>query len=400
LVAGFALCLLGQGFFSGSEIALVSADRLKLRAEADRGSQGAAAALSLLDRPATLLGTCLIGTNLAVITAATLATWVVTQHLALHETWAAVLALPLTLTFGEMVPKALYQHHADRLAPIVAVPLRAVGTVLLPVLWLLDRLTRLFGAQAGQTHTVSRDEIRLLLEGAQDDALKPGDKEVIERVFAFTESSVEEAMVPLIYVVAVPETASIADAARRVAETGLSRLPVYRERIDRITGVVLHGDLLRALDWTAPVSSVARRPLFVPESKPVDALLREMRRAQHRMAVAVDEYGGAVGIITVEDLLEEIVGEIHDESDRARALVRRVSDREWLVAGRAEREHIREATGVTLPDGDFETVAGYVLSMLGRVPRAGESVQVDGATITVKAASDRAILEVSIIRGR
>jgi CBS domain containing-hemolysin-like protein len=185
-----------------------------------------------------------------------------------------------------------------------------------------------------------------------------------------------------------------------MAESGHSRLPVYGDRVDGIDRVVLHQDLLTATDWGAPVSSVAREAHFVPETKRVDELLLEMRRRRHRMVIAVDEYGGAVGLITVEDLLEEIVGEIEDESDKDPLLVRRSGEREWVASGRAEREHIEEACGLMLPDGDFETVAGFLLARLGRVPTVGESVRAEGFVVMVSKASQRAVTEVTLRRDR
>jgi CBS domain containing-hemolysin-like protein len=244
--------------------------------------------------------------------------------------------------------------------------------------------------------TVTRQELRLLLETTRAPNLTADDRQLIRRVFAFNEATVEDAMVPLIEVVAVSRDATIAEAARRMVETGHSRLPLYDGRVDRICAIVLHQELLTTDDWDAPVSTVSRDPYFVPETKRADELLLEMRRQRQRMAVVVDEYGGAVGIITAEDILEEIVGEIEDESDRARPLVRRVGEREWLASGRAEREHIQHACGLALPDGDFETIAGFVLAQLGRVPVAGESVQIGAFALVVAKASDRAVLEVKI----
>ena len=396
-------CLICEGFFSGSEIAVVSADRLNLRTEAEKGGRGAALALRLLERPTWLLGTCLIGTNLATITGATVSAVLVARHLGLPEAAAVVFFWPLTLTFGELVPKAVYQHHADRLAPLVVFPLRVISLLFSPALLIFEGLARLLGANQGQVQpAVTREEIRLLLEDSTegDSELRPADQALIQRVFQFTESVVEDAMKPLIEVVAVSSATTVAQVARRMAISGHSRLPVYRDRIDQIVGLVLHQDVLAADDWTQPVSEVMRPCMFVPELKRVDELLVEMRRQRSHMAVAVDEYGGAVGIITIEDLLEEIVGEIEDESDRARDMVRRSGEREWTASGRAEREHLEQACELTLPDGDFETVAGYMLNVLGRVPRPGEFVTVDDFTLTVSKANDRAILEVVLRRRR
>ncbi|MDP6932120.1 MAG: transporter associated domain-containing protein [Myxococcota bacterium] len=215
-------------------------------------------------------------------------------------------------------------------------------------------------------------------------------------MFAFTEAIVEEAMVPLIEVSALPESATCAEAVQLMNRSGHSRVPIYRERIDQVTGVLRHQDLLCLEDWNTKVTQAAHPALFVPESKAVDQLLPEMRHAHQGMAIVVDEYGGAVGIITVEDLLEEIVGDIEDESDRSRKLVRRMGAREWLAAGRAEREHLEQGCGLELPEGDFETLAGFILAQLGRIPRKGEQVHLDAFTFTITHANDRAILEITV----
>jgi CBS domain containing-hemolysin-like protein len=394
------LCVALEGFFSGSEIALVSADRLRLRADAEAGSAGAALALKMLERPAYILGTCLIGTNVSTIGGATLAASLVTTQLGLPAFVTALFVVPLTITFGEMVPKAMFQHHAERIAPVVIFPLRVLSVVFTPFLWLIDALSRLLGGGLDETErAVTRQELRLLLEGARTEGMSEDNRRLIQRVFAFTEATVEDAMVPLIEVIALPHTATLGEAARRMAETSHSRLPIYRERVDQIVGVLLHQDVMESARWDAPVSSLMREPLFVPETKQGDDLLLEMRRKRQRMAVVVDEYGGAVGIITVEDLLEEIVGDIHDETEPETSLVRRSGAGEWTVSARAEREHLRPI-GLLLPDGDYATIAGYVLEVLGRVPPSGESLRLGPWALTVSRATDRAIVELKVRRDR
>lgn len=396
LIGGVLLPL--SGFFSGSEIALVSADRMKLRADAERGRRGSILALQMLQNPTRMLSTCLVGTNLVAICIATLGTQLVLTNTNVHPSLAFLLVVPVTLTFGEMIPKAVYQHHADTLVPYIVIPLRFLSWVLSPALWLFDKIARLAGGAGHDERPVTRADIQVLLDATDDPNLSDADKAMIRRVFEFTEAVVEDAMVPLIHVVAVPEDITVADAAARMIESGHSRLPVYRERVDDITGVVLHQDLMNEGDWTKPISQIARPPLFVPESKRVDHLLLDLRRARLRMAVAVDEYGGSVGIITVEDLLEEIVGDIEDELDREKARVRRVGEREWLALGHAEREHLADQVGLDLPDGDYETIAGFILSQTGRIPKAGEQVEAQGHLLTVNKANERAIQEVHIRR--
>ena len=384
------------GFFSGSEIALVSADRLKLKMDAEAGRRGAAIALALLSQPTRMLGTCLVGTNLAAISIATLGTQLVLSLTSVHPSLAFLLVVPFTLTLGEMIPKAVYQHHADALVPFVARPLQLLSFALSPILWCFDRIARLAGGAEHVERPVTRADIQLLLGVTNDPNLSAADRAMIRRVFAFTEAVVEDAMVPLVHVVAVADTLSCAEAVEQMIKSGHSRLPIYRDRVDDITGVVLHQDLMNQADWSGSVSEIARTPLFVPETKRVDHLLLDLRRARLRMAVAVDEYGGSVGIITVEDLLEEIVGDIEDESDSEGARVRRVGEREWIAVGRAEREHLDAQIGLTLPEGDYETIAGYILTQTGRIPKVGEQVEAGGHLLTVTKANERAILEVHI----
>ena len=390
-----AMCFILEGFFSGSEIALVSADRMKLKSDSENGKVGAKLALQLLAQPARSLGTCLVGTNLCTIAAATLAANLL-KELGQPVYLAVLIVLPFTLTVGEMIPKALYQHHADRLVQVIVFPLRAVATVLTPVLWLVEQLTRLLGGPSQQEHGITREGLKLLLEDVDQTDLTAEDRQLLERVFAFPEGDVQDAMVPLISVIGVPEKLSIAEAMDAMIESSHSRLPVYTDRVDHIVGLIHHYDLIQIEDWSRPVRSVMRPPLFVPESMKLDDLLLELKHSRKHMAVAVDEYGGGVGIITIEDLLEEILGEIQDESDDALNLVHRKGAKQWIASGRAEREHLEQACNLTLPDGDYETLAGYILYRLGRIPKLGETVSHDGFALTVSEASDRAVVEVRI----
>lgn len=395
------LALLVQGFFSGSEIAIVGSDRLVLKARADEGDAGAQRVLKLLESPARLVGTCLIGTNLSLITGTTLAVHALSD-LGVPEPAVAALYAPVSIVFAELIPKSVYHQYGNTLGPLVARPIAAVAVVLRPVLLAVELLTRgvmrVLGVADAHAHTVRREDIRLLLDNAVSTDIRADEKEMIQRVFSFSDTTVEDAMVPLIEVVGVADGATCDEAAAILVEQGYSRLPVYRRRIDRIVGIVSHQDLLFAPDGAAPISTVMKPVIFVPETKRVDELFLELRRKRQRLAVAVDEYGGAVGMISIEDILEEIVGDIEDEFDRHRPLVRKVGERAWVASGRVEAEPLRVHTGFEMPEGDYETLAGFLLAKLGRVPAVAERLTWGDHVFIVSLANERAILEVSIQR--
>ena len=402
-IAAILVCLLLEGFFSGSEMAMVSANRLDLRARADDGHQGATLVLQLMEHPERVLGTCLIGTNLCVVSAATIATaQAANQGVSEPALVASLLLTPLVLIFAEMVPKTIYEHHADLLAPIVARPLAWAAVLFTPglvVVQLLDRvMMRLASDPDGSEGGVSREELRLLMDSEQQGSIDDDEREMIRKVLEFSDISVREAMVPLIEVKGLPDNATVREAAQHMVVTGFSRLPLYDARIDNITGVVVHRDLLFAEDLDAPVSSVQRKAPYVPETKSLEDLFAELRSSRQRFAVVVDEYGGATGIITTEDILEEIVGEIEDEFDRGSVNIQRLDDRRWVCDARAELEHLEEAVDLTLPEGDYETVAGFMLARLGHIPGVGERVVFGGWRLMVSKATDRVIQEITLTR--
>ena len=390
-----AALILVEGFFSGSESAVTSADPEVLRDRAERGSRGAELALRMLEQETFLLGTCLVGTNLAVVGGSTVATaFIATQY---EEAGALGVGLVLSLAvllFGELIPKSVYQGHANRITPVVIYPLYAASRVLWPLLAVLDR------AVPESERRDRREELRILLDAPRHVRIDDEDRDLIRRVFKFSEAKVEEVMKPLIEVVMIDEEGSVRDAIRSMVEHGHSRLPTFRERVDRVTGFVQHDDLLFAGDLDQPVRALARRVPFVPELKRVEELIFEFRRDRSHMAIAVNEYGGAVGLITREDVLEEIVGEIDDEFDSGAQPVRKINERQWLVSARAEEETLASDTGFTLPEGDYETLAGFMLSRLGHVPRPGERLVEGEWSLEVARASDRAILEVRLTRRR
>ena len=387
--------LLVQGFFAGAETALLRAHRGRLAERADEGHAGARVALDLLAREDLLLSTCRVGGTLALVAGASL-----TVHLMLAwsdrpEGLATLLFAPVALTFGKALPKAVLARHADALAPRLAPPLRAVQWVATPFVALLSAWARALDGGVPE-RAVRRQDVVELLHADQTGEIAPEDRQLIRRIFAITELTVESCMTPLVDVHALSEDATVGEAIDLVIAAGHGRLPVYRERIDDIVGMVHHRDLLFGADEREGVGRLVRPVRYVPDSKRADELLREMRRDGDHFAVVVDEYGGSVGVVTIEDILEQIIGDISDEREPEAPDIRRLGDREWRLPARAEIEEVEEAVGRSLPRGDYETIAGLILAASGRVPQPGETVRVDAFTFHVEAASPRALQSVRL----
>ena len=391
------VCLVLQGFFSGSEMALVSADRALLRSRADDGDAGAALALTLLEEEDRLLGTCLIGTNLCLITGTTLF-GLVLANLGQAAVLETLLYAPVVLLLGEAVPKMVYRHYSNVLAPLLAPPLRLIQRVLLPALLVVRGWSRLLDAwlTSPESNDVRREDIVQMLDG-EAGPIDPEDRALIKRLLAMNETSIEECMTPLVDVQALEHDATVAEGIEIVLREGYSRLPVFRDRIDNVVGRIEHRDLLFSPADAESIASLVRPVRFVPESKRVDELLREMRESSDPFAVVVDEYGGSVGIVTLEDLLEQVVGDIEDERDLRMPGVRRLGEHEWRVPARTEIDELERSIGRSLPQGDYDTVAGLLLAVTGRIPQAGELVRVGRLTFHIEASSDRAIQVVRLV---
>lgn len=396
-------CILASAFFSAAEMAFIAANRIRLRHLAEQGSRVARGYLEAFARPERLLSTAMMGVTIAHVSASALTTAVLLPLVGeAGPLWATALLTPLMLVFGEIVPKALTQPRATAVALWTYDPLRIASRLLTPVVWTANRLVggllRGLGRQERRDPFVSRDDLRLLFEtepaGTTD--VREEEREMIEGIFDLGETTVRETMVPLVDVVAVPEEATVAEAVARIRESGHSRLPVYHERIDHVVGVVMALDILHRGAGESTIKDLIRPAYYVPETKRIDDLLRDLQRQRIQLAVVVDEYGGSQGIVTVEDILEEIVGEIQDEHDTAPSAVTPLPDGSYLVAARIGIDELNEALAWRLPKRDYETVGGLILSILGRIPRPGEQVVVDRYELSVVDADERQILRVKV----
>lgn len=394
-------CLLLEGFFSGSEMAIVSADKYRVALATERGSRWAHMALHLIKHPAKFFSTTLLGTNLATVTGSVVTALFLIERAGPEYAGLAILYWPLTLVFGEIVPKSVYQHHADRLVLIVAPLLYGISFLLYPATWFFSRLTdALLGGvkrKESSAPPVSREELELMLEVGRPEGsdVKPAERTLISRIFDLADTTVVNIMTPLVDVVALPVGATRQEAELLLEKQGYSRLPVYDGRIYNVVGVLAGTDLLFG-DAAAGVAKLMKPAYYVPQRMSLDELLIAMKRRGELLAVAVDEYGAATGIVTTEDLLEEVVGEIRDEHDEALAPYRRLGWHHYLISGRMEIEQANERLKLGIPVGDYETIAGFVITTLDRIPLTGEGFRVGRHRFTVSRATERAVLEVEV----
>jgi CBS domain containing-hemolysin-like protein len=395
--------LLLEAFFSASEIALISANRHRLQEKAEQGQRGAALALRLLHTPERLVATTLLGANLAEISNTILVTAFLIETLGRTGEMLAVLLLPpLILILAEITPKSIGRQTADSLAQRLAPFLWALSWVIYPLTFIFAGLSRAILFLSGSRHPsqvpfISREDLHLVVRKSGPEVdLETPERQIIHRILRFSLRSVKEVMVPLVRVAAVPDTLTVAQALEEFRTTRFSRLPVYHRRIDNIIGVLHAFDLLGEEAPERSVRAYMRPIKYVPELKKIDRLLAEMQRQAVHLAAVVDEYGGATGIVTIEDLLEEIVGEIADEFDQEVTPYKKLGEGHFLINARMEIGALNESLRLELPPGDYETLAGFLISQLGDLPRPGEKIQYRNLRFTVLQADSRTLKEVEL----
>jgi CBS domain containing-hemolysin-like protein len=396
-------CLAASAFFSAAEMAFIAANRIRLRHLAEQGVRVARAYMEAFQQPERLLSTAMMGVTIAHVSASAVTTaFLLPWFDRSAALWATVILTPVMLVVGEILPKALTQQRATAVALRTYDALRVAAWLLAPLVWaanvLVGGILKGLGFRENRDPFVSRDDLRLLFQveptGATD--VREEEREMIDGIFDLGETTVREVMVPLVDVVAVPEEASVEAAMARIRESGHSRLPVYRERIDHVIGIVAALDVLHRGATEETVKGLLRPAYYVPETKRIDDLLREMQRQRIQLAVVVDEYGGSEGIVTVEDIVEEIVGEIEDEHERQPSSLTSLPDGSYLVAARMALDELNETLEWDLPRKDYDTVGGLILSLLGRIPRPGETVFLGRYELAVVDADERRILKVKV----
>jgi putative hemolysin len=407
LIVVIVVGLVIAAFAAAAETSLTSVSRIRMRSLADEGNRRARTVTRLHADPNAYLSTILSLNTVAVIVVSTSTALLVTNYLSKVPQVVGTLVLSIiVLIFCEIAPKSLALRFNERFALTLAGPVRFLTSVLRPLIGGLSAFSRLIVRAATRGHSVrgpfvTEEELKLLLYvGEQEGIVEQEEREMIHGILEMTDKSVREVMVPRVDVVAAETTDSIADVIRLIIEHGYSRIPIYEDSIDNIVGVVYAKDLLRhgvVGDDQRALVAIARAPYFTPEAKHVGELLREMKERKVHIAVVVDEHGGTAGIVTFEDLIEEIVGPIRDEYDmREVEELQIVSDHEVVVSARFPVDDLKEALAIEVPDVEADTVGGLVYEQLGEIPKVGATIELGAATLTVEAIRRQSIQTVRI----
>ncbi len=388
-----AALLLLKAFLTAAENALRLADLGTLQALAARGHRGAERAVYFASRPERLWATTRSLARLALVTATVLIAASFDRPV-----WALLIVLPVVFLTAELLPQALVAGRLERMAPGLATPLMVLFHVFRPLVAVVELTSSLLArTDDDERPAASREDLqRLVDQDTGDSDMALGERAMIARIFEFSHLTASDSMIPLKEVCALSADASVKDAVTLIAREGYSRLPVYRDRMEEVVGILHHIDLLRARDATQSVGELMRPPLFVPETQEIDDILVILQRRAASAAVVVDEFGKTVGLLTLEDILEEIVGEIDDEHDPGEKPWRMAPGGGYLLSARMLLEQVERTFDLTLEvDDDVETVAGLLLERLKHIPEVGETLDLpDGVRLTVTKASPRAIEEI------
>lgn len=393
------VCILVEAFFSGCEIGMISINRFKMEQRVKEGSTSARMILDLISNPDRLFATTSMGTNVAVVSSSAVFTGYMITH---FGEWGDIFSLliisPVILFGGEIIPKVIFQNRADSIMQFFIHPLNLFCRVLSPVITLFSAVYNLFlrlilrGAHKVNLTPISREQIRYISHpDFLSSELDMEEKKMIHRIFNFGEIRVEQVMVPLIQTYAISDAATVQEANQIANETGFSRLPVFHERMFNLIGILNTFDLLTVPPDDSPITHMIRPAYYVPPNKKLDDLLKELQQRGLHIAIVVDEYGGCIGMITLEDMLEEIVGEIEDEHDEPHKKYEVYDGGGYLIDGDKEIGAVNEELALDLPEGEYETMAGLMIEKLEKIPVAGDQVTLNGFRLTVKEASKRKI---------
>lgn len=383
------VCLLIIALLSASEASIIAVNKFRIRGLIEKGDKKAKIVQRIIDQHDRFFGAVILSGNFFTVLATSLATAVALNLFGNDGVVVATILMTiLTVLFGELTPKTIAVSYSEKTALILSRPVELLMTIMRPVVWgltkFMDIIMGLFGLKKKPgIPFVTEEEIKAMISiGKEEGTLEEEEKEMLHKVFEFGDTTVSEAMVPRTEIVSIQESATVSDALTLVSKEGYSRYPVIKDTVDNITGILYVKDILikmseEKLDNTTPITNLIREAYYIPENKMVTELLDEMQKNKFQIAIVVDEYGGTSGLITLEDLIEEIVGGLQDEFEEMEAEkeVEVVDERTFIVSGTTGLDEVNELVGVELKSEDFNTIGGLLFGLFGRLPKIGEQLR-------------------------
>lgn len=375
-----AIFLLLSAYFSASEMAYIISNKIKLEVKARKKNIPAMSAMFFVKRPANFFSTILIGNNVVNIALVSVSTVILTNLFGWGEMSILIVSTLTILFFGELLPKYIAREIADSFFMISSVPMRAISFVLTPVIKITETITSVVSKTKSNSATnfsqlFSKDDLQLLVDESQEAGnVSESESTIIKKVMALKDQRVYEVMRPRTEIVGVEINSSMNEVIDTFIESGFSKLPVYEENLDNIRGFIIAYDLF---NFPENLQSILREVLFVPESKKSVDMLDAFLEKGVSIAIVVDEFGGTAGIVAIEDIIEELFGEIKDEYDVEENICKKTDDNSFIISGKVEIDHINENFNVQLPQGEYETVAGLISSFTGRIPMSGETIKIE-----------------------
>ena len=402
------ILILFNAYFAATEIAFISLNDAKIEKEAKEGNKKAKSILKMLKSPSKFLATIQIGITLAGFLSSAFASDAFADKLApILNSWMPFLSLDtwrgiaivlitiilsfFTLVFGELVPKRLAMKYYEKISYATIGVIRGISVVTAPFVKLLtfstNMVSKIFGVGEAEEEVVTEEEIKMMIdEGEEKGTIERGEKQLLNNVFEFNDIIVSEVMTPRTEMYAIDINNDIYDSLDEIDEFKYSRIPVYEDNIDDIKGILFIKDIIKPLkeNKRIDIRSIIREPYFVPESKDIDELFKEMQANKVQIAIAIDEYGGTAGLITMEDIIEELVGNIFDEYDEEEIDYKKIDDNTYILSGAITSYELKKIFDIEFPEGDYETLSGYLIDKLGRIPDEDEHPIIEDVNLTYK----------------
>jgi len=402
-----AILIFVNAFFAATEMAFVTVNDAKIEKQAKEGNKKAKQIRKMMKEPSKFLATIQIGITLAGFLSSAFAADAFADELApvLENliplglaVWKSISIVIITiilsyfsLVIGELVPKRLAMKHAEKIAFSTVGIVRTISIFMAPFVKLLtastNGISKLFGISETDEETVTEEEIRMMVDvGEEKGSIEEAEKELINNVFEFNDKVVSEVMIHRKDIYAIDIESNISDILKDLNEYKYSRIPVYEENVDNIVGLLFVKDLLANVNKKekVKVSNILREAYFVSENKPINELFRDLQRNKHQLAIVLDEYGGTAGLITMEDIIEELVGNIFDEYDEEEKEYEKIDDNTYMISGSVSIHDLRKILNVQIPEGEYDTLSGYLIEELGRIPDDDEKPVIETERVTYK----------------